>query len=153
MQTQSIFLINAGLHPCAYDKEILISQVHTIAERLDSLSGQAVICGSFGFSPGSPEFKLMTTGEDPKGRFKLRRTWRSSYAESHVPLEFTEWKEDEFVTNDYIWHSNLLSPIGWVMGPGKEETLKYHITAPNLQWPSNHLPIGVAMEIRSVGQD
>jgi CCR4-NOT transcription complex subunit 6 len=153
MQTQSIFLINTGLHPCPYDKDVLVAQVHTIAERLDGLSGQAVICGSFGFTPGSPPHKLMTTGEEPQGRYKLKRTWRSAYAESPATLEFTEWNDDEFLVKDYIWHSPLLSPIGWVMGAGKEETLNYHITAPNLQWTSNHVPIGVALELRTAGQD
>jgi hypothetical protein len=153
LQLQSIFLINAGLHPCAFDKKVLIAQVHTIAERIDGLSGQAVICGSFDFTPGSPPHTLMTTGEDPSGKFKLRRTYRSAYNDAPVALEFTHWQDDELTIRDYIWHSPLLSPVGWVTGPGKAETLKFHCTAPNVQWPSNHVPIGVALDLKSTVMD
>jgi hypothetical protein len=127
--------------------------MHIIAERLDGLTGQAVICGSFGFVPGSAEYELMTTGEDPAGKFKLRRSWRSVYADSPIPLDFTHWQDDELTIRDYIWISPLLAPSGYVIVPTKEEAQKYHHTAPNAQWPSNHIPIGVAVDVKSTPQE
>ena len=91
----------------------------------------------------------MSTGEDPSGKFKLRRTYRCAYAESSVPVEFTEWTEDDLITTDYIWISSLLSPNGYVVIPTKDEAKKYHRTAPNSPWPSNHIPIGVAVDLRA----
>jgi hypothetical protein len=153
MQTQSIFLINAALLPSRFEPDVLLAQMHIIAERLDGLTGQAVICGSFGFLPGSPAYQLMTTGQDPTGKFKLRRSWRSVYADASIPLDFTHWQDDELTIRDYIWISPLLAPSGHVMVPTKEEALQYHHTAPNAQWPSNHIPIGVALDVKSTPQE
>lgn len=148
VQTHSIFLINTGLHPNRFEKKVLLAQVHTIADRVDGLNGHVIICGSMGYEPDSPPHQLMTTGEEPSGTFQQRRTYRSAYAESEDPLEWTEWTEDGLRTTDYIWISPLLGPTGYIMVPSKEQALGYHHTAPNSQWPSSHIPIGVAMDVR-----
>lgn len=154
LQTQSFFLINAGLHACKYEPDVILAQMHIVAQRVDSLNSQAVICGSLGFLPGSPAYQLMNTGEDPSGKFKLRRTFRSAYQDSPINLDFTEWYDgDEFRIVDYIWITQMLQPAGYVIVPTKDEAKKYHHTAPNSQWMSNHIPIGAGLDIRIAPQE
>ncbi|KAK8852915.1 hypothetical protein M9Y10_017909 [Tritrichomonas musculus] len=153
LQAQSFFLINAGLHPCRYEPEVLLTQVAMIAERVDGLTSQALICGSLGFKPGSAPYTLLSTGSDPSGKFKLKRTFRLAYNDQAPPLEFTQWDDDALSTTDYIWISQMMQPLGHIIVPTKEEALKYHHTAPNAQWPSNHIPIGAAIDIKASVQE
>jgi hypothetical protein len=39
IQTQSIFLISAALRPSRFEPDVLLAQIHIIAERLDELAG------------------------------------------------------------------------------------------------------------------
>jgi len=153
MQAQSFFLINAGLRPSLFEPGVLLAQAHIIAERVDGLSRQVVICGSMGYGPESHAHALMTNGEDPSGKFKLRRTYRPAYQDAPEPIEWTEWGEDGMLTRDYICISQLLSPVGFVVVPPVEEALRLQHSTPNSQWPSSHMQIGVAVDIRTAPQD
>lgn len=149
LQAQSFFLINAGLRACRYEPDVLLTQVATIAERVDNLTSQAVICGSLGFTPKSPSYTLLSTGTEPSGKFKLRRTFRSAYLDSTTPLEFTQWDENGLTITDYIWITPFMQPTGYIIVPTKDEALQAHQAAPNAQWPSNHIPIGAAIDIKA----
>ncbi|OHT01919.1 Endonuclease/Exonuclease/phosphatase family protein [Tritrichomonas foetus] len=153
LQAQSFFLVNAGLRACRYEPEVLLAQVAIIAQRVDGLTSQALICGSLGFKPGSAPHTLLTSGTDPSGKFKLKRTFRSAYADASVKNEFTVWDEDGFSTTDYIWISQMMQPTGFVIVPTIEEAQAAHRTAPNSQWPSNHIPIGAAIDIKTSPQE
>ncbi|KAH0787545.1 Endonuclease/Exonuclease/phosphatase family protein [Histomonas meleagridis] len=148
-QTKSYILVNAGLHNCKYEPEVLLSQVYMIAEHIDSLQSQVIFCGSLGFEPNSDEDILLKHGKDPNNKFTLKRTYRNAYDEHYGDVEFTKWDNEEFAVNDYIFITNMLSPIGHLTLPSKDEALKYHYTAPNAQWPSCHMPIGAVIETRA----
>ena len=47
----------------------------------------------------------------------------------------------------------MMQPLGHIIVPTKEEALQYHHTAPNAQWPSNHIPIGAAIDIKASVQE
>jgi mRNA deadenylase 3'-5' endonuclease subunit Ccr4 len=151
MQAQSFVVINALLHACRYEPEVLMAQLFTMLDRVDGLSVQAVICGSLGFKPGSRAYQFLSTGEDPEKKYKLKRTYRLAYADG-VPLvnvEFTQWDDDGFAIGDYIWISSLMASNGWVETPREEDVQKWHHSCPNSQWPSTHIPLGVALDIKS----
>ena len=149
LQAQSFFLVNAGLRECRYEPDVLLTQLAIIAERVDGLTSQAVICGSLGFKPGTAPHTLLSTGSDPNEKFKLKRTFRSVYQDAPTPLEFTQWDEDGLEITDYIWITQLMQPLGHVIVPTKEEAESTFRTAPNAQWPSNHIPIGAAIDIKT----
>jgi len=144
--SQSFYLINTSLRPNRFEKSVITAQMNIIANRVDELSGQVLICGSLGFEPDSDAYSLLKNGEACNGKFNLKRKYRSSYEESQD--FFTHWDENKFSVNDYIWSSSQLVPTGLLMITRKSEVLSYHHTAPNNQWPSNHLPIGASIDIR-----
>jgi hypothetical protein len=151
VQAQSFVVINALLHASKYEPEVLMAELYAMLDRVDGLSVQAVVCGSLGFEPGSRPYQFLSTGEDPGGKYKLKRTYRLAYADG-VPLvnvEFTQWEDDRFSIGDYIWVSSLFASNGWVDVPSKEDAQKWHHSCPNSQWPTTHIPLGVALDIRT----
>ncbi|OHS98464.1 Endonuclease/Exonuclease/phosphatase family protein [Tritrichomonas foetus] len=149
MQAQSFFLINAGLKSCKFEPEVLLAQISLIADKVEGLSSQAIICGSLGFKPNSAPYKLLSTGEEPSGKFHLKKTFKHAYNDPYIPIEFTQWDENGFSITDYIWISQLMQSTGYIIVPTKSETEKNYHSAPNSQWPSHHIPIGAAIDIRS----
>lgn len=147
----SFFLVNACVRPNRFEPKVILAEIAIIADRVDALSGQAVICGSLPFEPQSDPYQLLSTGKCTDEDFKLRRTYKDAYATQKD--RFTLWEGDELKIHDYIWLSPQLVPTGTIETPTKGMAKEYFHTAPNSQWPSAHLPLGVEIDYRIILQE
>lgn len=145
------YLINTSLQPCHFDPELIVANINLIAQNVDPLSTQVIICGSLGFEPESEAYNLLKTGTACNGKYQLKR--RYSCANENDADAFTEWTDDQMKKTDYIWFTCALVPKGSLLTTTKTEARANHLYVPNNQWPSNHLPIGCPVEIKATSSE
>lgn len=150
MQGQSFYLLNTSMYPNRYEPNVAAAQIEMLMNHVQQFSGQAIICGSFGFTPKSNAYKKIIDEDDPGPRFSEDGKQQLTY---HLPKAmvtdpFTRWEDDTLDTTDYIFLSNSLYSTGTLLTSSKDDAQFYHRYMPNNQWPSSHLPIGTIVEIR-----
>jgi hypothetical protein len=160
LQGQSFYLVNTSLYPNRYEKEVSAAQVEILMAHVQQFSGQAIICGSFGFQSNSDAFETFTN-EDKGSEEKVQQARQfceenKLYLIYHVPKEktpntFTQWEDNNLITTDYIFLSNSLYSTGTLQTTTIDDAKFYHRYMPNNQWPSSHLPIGALVDIHLSG--
>ena len=157
LQGQSFYLLNTSLFPNRYEPDVTTAQLEILMANVQQFSGQAIICGSFGFTPKSKAYKMILNEDElAEERASIARQHQDegkTYLMYHLPKgaggnTFTQWEDDTMQTTDYIFLSNSLYSTGCLQTTTKDDAVFYHRYMPNNQWPSSHLPIGTTVEIR-----